>query len=120
MYDTFNVREKMEMNSLFKSISLGDLHLKNRIAMAPMTRGRSGSERIPNDLMAEYYYQRHTAGLLITEATVVSKHGIGWIDSPGIYTENMVEGWFFYFSLFTRHLNNIPSCSSAIELVVTT
>jgi N-ethylmaleimide reductase len=61
--------------------------------MAPMTRGRAGSERIPNDLMAEYYFQRASAGLLITEATVVSKQGIGWIDSPGIYNSAMVEGW---------------------------
>ena len=44
-------------------------------------------------MMAEYYYQRAAAGLLITEATVISKQGIGWIDSPGIYTEEMVEGW---------------------------
>ncbi len=58
-----------------------------------MTRGRAGSERIPNDLMADYYFQRASAGLLITEATVVSKQGIGWIDSPGIYTNEMVKGW---------------------------
>jgi len=61
--------------------------------MAPMTRSRSGAERIPNNLMAEYYFQRASAGLLITEATVISKQGIGWIDSPGIYTDAMVEGW---------------------------
>jgi len=67
--------------------------VKNRIALAPMTRGRAGSERIPNELMAEYYCQRSSAGLLITEATVVSKQGIGWIDSPGIYSEEMVAGW---------------------------
>jgi N-ethylmaleimide reductase len=58
-----------------------------------MTRGRAGEERIPNDLMAEYYSQRCSAGMLITEATVVSKQGIGWIDSPGIYTDEMVGGW---------------------------
>ncbi|MCJ7618316.1 MAG: alkene reductase [Desulfobacterales bacterium] len=83
----------MKTSMLFKPLSIGNLHLKNRIVLAPMTRGRAGSERLPNDLMAEYYYQRSTAGLLITEATVVSKQGIGWIDSPGIYTEQMVEGW---------------------------
>jgi len=83
----------MEASNLFKPLSIGNLRLKNRIALAPMTRGRAGSERIPNDLMAKYYYQRHTAGLLITEATVISKQGIGWIDSPGIYTEKMVDGW---------------------------
>jgi N-ethylmaleimide reductase len=83
----------MKISSLFEPLSIGNLSLKNRIALAPMTRGRAGLERVPNDLMAEYYYQRSTAGLLITEATVVSKQGIGWIDSPGIYTEEMVEGW---------------------------
>ena len=81
------------MSSLFEPISVGKLHLKNRIVMAPMTRGRAGKNRIPNALMAKYYYQRASAGLLITEATVVSSQGIGWIDSPGIFTEEMVQGW---------------------------
>ena len=83
----------MKTSSLFEPFLIGNLHLKNRIVLAPMTRGRAGSERVPNDLMAEYYSQRSAAGLLITEATVISKQGIGWIDSPGIYTEEMVEGW---------------------------
>jgi N-ethylmaleimide reductase len=78
---------------MFEPLSFGKLHLKNRIAMAPMTRGRAGKERVPGDLMAEYYFQRAGAGLLITEATVISKQGIGWIDSPGIFTDAMVEGW---------------------------
>lgn len=81
------------MKSLFDPIRIGPFNLKNRIVLAPMTRGRSGAERIPNDLMAEYYFQRASAGLLITEAAVVSKQGIGWIDSPGIYSTQMVEGW---------------------------
>jgi len=83
----------MKNGKLFEPVSIGDLHLKNRIAMAPMTRGRAGKERVPNELMAEYYYQRSGAGLLITEATVVSEQGIGWIDSPGIFSDKMVEGW---------------------------
>ena len=83
----------MKTSGLFEPLSIGNLHLKNRIAMAPMTRGRAGSTRVPNELMADYYLQRSTAGLLIAEATVVSKQGIGWIDSPGIYTEEMVAGW---------------------------
>jgi N-ethylmaleimide reductase len=83
----------MKKNSLFEPVDIGKLRLKNRIALAPLTRGRAGDERIPNDLMAEYYFQRATAGLLITEATVVSKQGIGWIGSPGIYTQEMVNGW---------------------------
>jgi len=72
---------------------MGDFSLKNRIALAPMTRGRAGETRIPNETMAEYYHQRSGAGLLITEATVISEQGIGWIGSPGIFTEEMVEGW---------------------------
>jgi N-ethylmaleimide reductase len=83
----------MNASCLFEPLSIGNLHLKNRIAMAPMTRGRAGQERVANELMAEYYYQRSSAGLLITEATVISKQGIGWIDSPGIFTDEMVEGW---------------------------
>ncbi len=79
--------------TLFDSVSMGDYTLKNRITLAPMTRSRAGSKRIPNDLMAEYYFQRASAGMLITEATVVSEQGIGWIDSPGIYTNEMVRGW---------------------------
>lgn len=79
--------------SLFEPISLGSYQLKNRIVMAPMTRGRAGEERVPNDIMAEHYYQRASAGLLITEATVISRQGIGWIGSPGIYSDQMVEGW---------------------------
>lgn len=81
------------MTDLFTPLSLGDISLKNRIAMAPMTRGRAGDDRIANELMAEHYFQRASAGLLITEATVISKEGIGWIGSPGIYTDAMVAGW---------------------------
>ncbi len=81
------------MAQLFDPIKMGTLQIKNRIAMAPMTRGRAGDERIPNEVMADYYFQRSSAGLLITEATVVSQEGIGWIGSPGVYTDAMVEGW---------------------------
>ncbi len=81
------------MKTLFDPISVGSLNLKNRIVMAPMTRGRAGSARVPNGTMAEHYFQRASAGLLITEATVVSKQGIGWIGSPGIYNRDMVHGW---------------------------
>ncbi|MHB1015017.1 MAG: oxidoreductase, partial [Desulfurivibrionaceae bacterium] len=83
----------MKTNRLFEPLSIGNLHLKNRIVLAPMTRGRAGTARAANELMADYYCQRSSAGLLITEATVVSEQGIGWIDSPGIYSEEMVAGW---------------------------
>ena len=83
----------MTIQKLFEPLKMGDLELENRIVLAPMTRGRAGAKRVPNELMAEYYFQRASAGLLITEATVVSPQGNGWIGSPGIYTNNMVDGW---------------------------
>ncbi len=81
------------MTSIFDPLKMGDITLKNRIVLAPMTRGRAGDKRVPNELMAQYYFQRASAGLLITEATVISEQGIGWIGSPGIYNDEMVEGW---------------------------
>lgn len=81
------------MNGLFDSLKMGKFELKKRIVLAPMTRGRAGDTRVPNEIMAEYYAQRASAGLLITEATVISPQGIGWIGSPGIYTDEMVDGW---------------------------
>ncbi len=70
---------------LLSPFDLRGLPLKNRVVMAPMTRSRAGQERLPNDLMAEYYGQRTSAGLIITEGTVVSTQGIGWHNTPGIY-----------------------------------
>jgi N-ethylmaleimide reductase len=82
------------MNSvLFQPFRLHDLDLRNRIVLAPMTRGRAGAARLPNRLMAKYYTQRSSAGLLITEATTISEEANGWNESPGIYTEEMAEGW---------------------------
>lgn len=81
------------MTTLYDSIELGPFSLNNRIVLAPMTRARSGKDRIPNAMMAEYYAQRASAGLIISEATVVSEQGIGWVDSPGIYNDAQTEGW---------------------------
>lgn len=80
--------------SLFQPIALGDMELRNRVIMAPLTRGRSGSDRIPNDLNVKYYEQRaeHT-GMIIVEATTVSAQGNGWVDSPGVYSKEMSDGW---------------------------
>ncbi len=83
----------MPVQQLMEPLQMGDLKLKNRIVLAPMTRGRAGAERIPNELMAEYYFQRSSAGMMITEATVISAQGNGWVGSPGIYTDPMVDGW---------------------------
>src|SRR3954454_6531821 len=82
------------MNSiLFQPFQLHDLTLPNRIVLSPMTRARAGAARLPNRLMAEYYAQRSSAGLLITEATTISEEANGWNESPGIYTDEMTEGW---------------------------
>lgn len=78
---------------LLESFKIGDLILKNRIVMAPMTRARAGAERLPNALMAEYYAQRASAGLILTEAAVVSEQGIGWPNTPGIYTDAQARAW---------------------------
>ena len=81
------------MSSLFTPFTLGDLTLPNRILMAPLTRGRTGPDRVPNDLMVEYYRQRAAAGLLISEATIISDQAAGWVNSPGIYQPAHVRGW---------------------------
>lgn len=78
---------------LFEPLNLSGLVLRNRVVMAPMTRARSGQERIPNAIMAEYYAQRASAGLIITEATTISEQANGWNESPGIYTDAMTDGW---------------------------
>lgn len=79
-------------NTLFSPFQLGDLSLQNRIVLAPMTRARAGAEQTANGLMAEYYSQRSAAGLLITEGTFISKQAVGWVNAPGIYTDEQMEG----------------------------
>ncbi|MEG4850734.1 alkene reductase [Microcoleus sp. B5-D4] len=78
---------------LLSPFKIGDLPLKNRVLMAPMTRARAGEARMPNALMAEYYTQRASAGLIITEATVVSTQANGWLNTPGIYSDEQGEAW---------------------------
>ena len=82
----------MATNLLFTPTTLGKLSLSNRIVMAPMTRSRAIGN-IPNALMAEYYAQRSSAGLLITEGTSPSPNGTGYARIPGIYTPQQVNGW---------------------------
>lgn len=79
--------------TLLEAFHLGDLSLRNRIAMAPLTRSRAGKERIANSLMATYYKQRASAGLIISEATTISEQANGWNESPGIYTDAMEQAW---------------------------
>ncbi len=78
---------------LLSPFDLRGLPLRNRVVMAPLTRARAGRERVPNDLMLEYYTQRASAGLIIAEATTISEQGFGWVDSPGIYNDAQVAGW---------------------------
>jgi 2,4-dienoyl-CoA reductase-like NADH-dependent reductase (Old Yellow Enzyme family) len=81
------------MPTLFDPLKLGDLTLPNRIIMAPLTRARAGSVRVPNGLMAEYYAQRASAGLIISEATSVTPMGVGYADTPGLWSDEQVQGW---------------------------
>ena len=81
------------MPTLFDPITIGAWNLPNRIFMAPLTRARAGAERIPNALMAEYYSQRASAGLIFSEATSVTPMGVGYADTPGLWSEEQVEGW---------------------------
>ena len=90
------------MPSLFDPLRIGDLDLPNRIIMAPLTRLRAGETHIPNALMAHYYAQRATAGLIITEATPVTPQGIGYQGVPGVWTKEQAEGW----NLITRAVHD--------------
>jgi len=90
------------MPGLFDSLELGSLELPNRIIMAPLTRGRAGREAIPNELMARYYAQRAGAGLIISEATGISREGLGWPGAPGLWNNAQVDGW----SLITDAVHN--------------
>jgi N-ethylmaleimide reductase len=81
------------MAALFDSLKLGSLELPNRIVMAPLTRARAGREGVPNDLMAAYYAQRAGAGLIISEATGISREGLGWPGAPGLWNGSQVDGW---------------------------
>jgi len=81
------------MSTLFDPIKIGDLELPNRIVMAPLTRCRAEPGRVPGSLMAEYYVQRASAGLIISEATSVCPMGVGYPDTPGIWSQEQVAGW---------------------------
>lgn len=81
------------MATLFDPIQIGDLTLPNRVIMAPLTRQRAGEARVPNALMAQYYAERATAGLIISEATSVTPQGVGYAETPGIWSQEQVEGW---------------------------
>ena len=81
------------MTILSSPVTLGELSLRNRVVMAPLTRCRAAPGRVPTALMAEYYAQRADAGLIISEATSVSAQGVGYPDTPGLWSDAQVEGW---------------------------
>ena len=81
------------MSTLFDPTRAGDLQLRNRIVMAPLTRDRAGPAQVPTPLMATYYAQRASAGLIVSEATQISAEGQGYLDTPGIYSDEQIAGW---------------------------
>lgn len=81
------------MMTLQDPIRIGDWDLPNRVIMAPLTRCRASEGRVPNELMREYYQQRASAGLIISEATSISPMGVGYPDTPGIWSKEQVVGW---------------------------
>lgn len=81
------------MTDLFAPLDFGTLRIPNRIIMAPLTRARANREGVPNELMATYYAQRASAGLIISEATGISREGLGWPNAPGLWTQEQVAGW---------------------------
>lgn len=81
------------MASLFEPIRIGDLELSNRVVMAPLTRQRAPEGRNPNARMVQYYRDRASAGLILTEATAINPRGVGYADTPGIWSGSQVEGW---------------------------
>lgn len=81
------------MSDLLSPLTIGEWELPNRIILAPLTRTRASAGRVPNTLMAEYYRQRATAGLMLTEATSVTPMGVGYPDTPGIWSDEQTEGW---------------------------
>lgn len=81
------------MPSLFDPITLGAVEAPNRILMAPLTRGRADKDAVPTDMMVDYYTQRASAGLIISEATGISREGLGWPFAPGLWTDAQVAAW---------------------------
>ncbi len=83
-----------ENQALLQPYSMGDLILQNRVVMAPMTRSRADNpENAPTDLHVEYYRQRASAGLIISEGSQISKRAVGYVNTPGIYSVPQIEGW---------------------------
>src|ERR1700752_5383273 len=84
---------RTRMSKLFDPLELGAFGIANRIGIAPLTRARSDNDAVPNPLMAAYYAQRASAGLIISEATGISREGLGWPNAPGLWNDRQIEGW---------------------------
>jgi N-ethylmaleimide reductase len=96
--------------TLFDPLRMGAIEARNRVFMAPLTRGRSTQPgSVPNEMMETYYRQRAGAGLIITEATGVSVEGSGWPAAPGIWSEEQVDGW----KPITRAISSVSSARAA-------
>jgi 2,4-dienoyl-CoA reductase-like NADH-dependent reductase (Old Yellow Enzyme family) len=90
----FIARHEVIMSNLLEPLAVGELALPNRAVMAPLTRNRASMPgRVPNELMLDYYVQRATAGMILTEATSVEPMGVGYPSTPGIWSRHQVEGW---------------------------
>ncbi len=86
-------RSPYSMTTLQDPIRIGDWYLPNRVIMAPLTRCHASEGRVPNDLMREYYQQRASAGLIVSEATSISPMGVGYPNTPGIWSKEQIAGW---------------------------
>jgi N-ethylmaleimide reductase len=83
----------MTTSPILQPVTIGDLHLKNRIVMAPLTRSRSSTAGVPPDFAADYYGQRASAGLIVSEATNISQQAVGYAYTPGIWSDEQIEAW---------------------------
>jgi N-ethylmaleimide reductase len=91
--DTGHTQGNGSMPTLFDPIQLGAVKARNRILMAPLTRGRNTRDHVPTPMMTEYYRQRASAGLIVAEASAISVQGIGWPYAGGIWTAEQTEAW---------------------------
>ena len=99
---------------LFDSYTARSLKLKNRVVMSPMTRSRAVKSNTPNALMAEYYNQRASAGMIITEGTSPSPNGLGYARIPGIFNEDQINGWKLITDAVSIHV--YEGCPNQIDL----
>ena len=103
------------MPTLFDPLKIGDLEVPNRILLAPLTRNRStGPGRVPNAMMREYYTQRASAGLIISEATSVAPAGDGYPHTPGVWSDEQVEGWRNVVATAAKKGIPVPAFSTAL------